>query len=431
MNTLIKVENLSKQYRLGLVGTGTMRDDFTKWWSGVRGKENPLLKLGETNDRTIIGNSDYVWSLKDINFDVQQGDILGIIGRNGAGKSTLLKILSRITAPTTGSVKIKGRVASLLEVGTGFHPELTGRENIYLNGAILGMKKAEITKKLDEIIQFSSVERYVDTPVKRYSSGMYVRLAFAVAAHLDPEILIIDEVLAVGDTEFQNKCLGKIKDISGEGRTVLFVSHNMGSVQNLCNRGILLNNGEVLFDGSSTDAVTAYVSSAINFNTSNYIEIQKEHKNSGVLSEIEVKSLELLEGFQYNQYATNDPMTVELTLFGNQSIENFRVAFGIYTLQEEGVASHFSNPKFSIKKGEIKKIRLKINHHQLAKGQYYFNFAIGKGNEETGVREFDLVMKTLFFEISYTDVDHSKGIVMWDKQGWGSINLQNVEAIEI
>ena len=431
MNTLIKVENLSKQYRLGLVGTGTMRDDFTKWWSGIRGKENPLLKLGETNDRTTTGNSDYVWSLRDINFNVNQGDVLGIIGRNGAGKSTLLKILSRITAPTTGSVKIKGRVASLLEVGTGFHPELTGLENIYLNGAILGMKKAEITKKLDEIIQFSSVERYVDTPVKRYSSGMYVRLAFAVAAHLDPEILIIDEVLAVGDTEFQNKCLGKIKDISGEGRTVLFVSHNMGSVQNLCNRGILLNNGEVLFDGSSADAVTAYVSSAINFNTSNYIEIQKEHKNNGVLSEIEVKSLELLEGFQYNQYATNDPMTVELTLFGNQSIDDFRIAFGIYTLQEEGVASHFSDPKFSIKKGEIKKIRLKINHHQLAKGQYYFNFAIGKGNEKTGVREFDLVMKTLFFEISYTDIDHSKGIVMWDKQGWGSINLQNVDAIEV
>ena len=431
MNTLIKVENLSKQYRLGVVGTGTMRDDFTKWWSSVRGKENPLLKLGETNDRTTTGNSDYVWSLKNINFDVNQGDVLGIIGRNGAGKSTLLKILSRITAPTTGSVKIKGRVASLLEVGTGFHPELTGRENIYLNGAILGMKKNEITKKLDEIIQFSSVERYVDTPVKRYSSGMYVRLAFAVAAHLDPEILIIDEVLAVGDTEFQNKCLGKIKDISGEGRTVLFVSHNMGSVQNLCNRGILLNNGEVVFDGSSTDAVNAYVSSAINFDTSNFIEIKKEHKNSGVLSEIEVKSLELLEGFQFNQYATNDPMTVELTLFGNQSIDDFRVAFGIYTLQEEGVASHFSDPKFSIKKGEIKKIRLKINHHQLAKGQYYFNFAIGKGNEETGVREFDLVMKTLFFEISYTDIDHSKGIVMWDKQGWGSINLQNVEAIEM
>ncbi len=431
MNTLIKVENLSKQYRLGQIGSGTMRDDFTRWWSNLRGKENPLLKLGETNDRTTIGNSEYVWSLKDINFNVNQGDILGIIGRNGAGKSTLLKILSRITAPTTGSVKIKGRVASLLEVGTGFHPELSGRENIYLNGAILGMKKAEISRKLDEIISFSSVERYVDTPVKRYSSGMYVRLAFAVAAHLDPEILIIDEVLAVGDMEFQNKCLGKIKDISSEGRTVLFVSHNMGSVQNLCSRGIVLNNGEILFDGSSYDAVNAYVANSINFNTSNFMEIQEVHRNNGVFREIEIKSLELIENFQFNQYATNDTITIELVLYGNQSVEDFRIAFGIYSLQEVGVASHFSEPKFSIKKGEEKKIRLKIINHQLAKGQYYFNFAIGKGNEETGVREFDLVMKTLFFEISYTDSSHSKGIILWDNQGWGNINLQHVEAIEI
>ena len=431
MSTLIKVEGLSKQYRLGVVGTGTMRDDLIKWWSAIRGKENPLLKLGESNDRTQTGISNYVWSLKDINFEVNQGDVLGIIGRNGAGKSTLLKILSRITAPTTGSVKIKGRVASLLEVGTGFHPELTGRENIYLNGAILGMKKAEIARKMDEIIAFSSVERYVDTPVKRYSSGMYVRLAFAVAAHLDPEILILDEVLAVGDTEFQNKCLGKIKDISTQGRTVLFVSHNMGSIQNLCNRGLLLNNGEVVFDGKANDAVMEYVARAINFNSASFIEILPEHHSSGTLTEIQVISVELLEGFQFNQYATNDEMNVELTLFANQSIDNFRIAFGIYTIQEEGVAAHFTEPKFSVKKGETKKIKLKINNHQLAKGQYYFNFAIGKGNEETGVREFDIVMKTLFFEIAYTDKDHAKGIMMWDQQGWGKINFQNVIASEV
>lgn len=427
MNTLIKVDNLSKQYRLGVVGTGTMRDDFSRWWSSIRGKENPLLKLGEQNDRTVVGNSNYVWSLKDINFEVNQGDVLGIIGRNGAGKSTLLKILSRITAPTTGSVKIKGRVASLLEVGTGFHPELTGRENIYLNGAILGMKKSEITRKLDEIIAFSSVERYVDTPVKRYSSGMYVRLAFAVAAHLDPEILVIDEVLAVGDTEFQNKCLGKIKDISGEGRTVLFVSHNMGSVQNLCTRGILLNNGEIVFDGSSSGAVNEYVARGINFNTARFVEVTNEHRAGGTLNEIQLISLEFVDGFTFNQYATNDDITIELILFGNQSIEDFRIGFGIYTIQEEGVAAHFTQPKFSIQKGEQKKINLKIKNHQLAKGQYYFNFAIGKGNEETGVREFDIVMKSLFFEIAFTDIDHAKGIVMWDQQGWGKINLQNVD----
>ncbi|WP_304062786.1 ABC transporter ATP-binding protein [Pedobacter glucosidilyticus] len=244
MGVAIKVENLSKQYRLGKIGTGSIAHDLNKWWHTVRGKENPYLKIGETNDRSTKGNSDYVWSLKDINFEIEQGDAVGIIGRNGAGKSTLLKILSRVTGPTTGSVKVKGRIASLLEVGTGFHPELSGRENIFLNGAILGMRKHEIQRQFDEIVDFAGVERYIDTPVKRYSSGMYVRLAFAVAAHLQSEILIVDEVLAVGDAEFQKKCLGKMNDVSkGEGRTVLFVSHNMNSIKTLCHSGIYLKNG--------------------------------------------------------------------------------------------------------------------------------------------------------------------------------------------
>jgi lipopolysaccharide transport system ATP-binding protein len=241
MPPIIKVENLSKQYRLGTVGTGTMKDDLKRWWHKSRGKEDPFLTIGDTNDRSAKGQSDYVWALKDINFEVQPGEVLGIIGRNGAGKSTLLKILSRVTEPTTGRIIMNGRVASLLEVGTGMHPDLTGRENIYLNGAILGMTKAEINQKLDEIIDFSGVERYIDTPVKRYSSGMHVRLGFAVAAHLEPEILIVDEVLAVGDAEFQKKCIGKMKDVStNEGRTVLFVSHNLGVIKQLCQRGILL-----------------------------------------------------------------------------------------------------------------------------------------------------------------------------------------------
>ena len=245
-NTIIKVENLSKQYRLGTVSTGTLSHDLNRWWHRVRGNEDPYLKVGETNDRTQKGSGDYVWALRDINFSVNNGDVVGIIGRNGAGKSTLLKILSRTTSPTTGSVKIKGRIASLLEVGTGFHPELTGRENIFLNGAIMGMTKNEITRKFDEIVDFAGVERYIETPVKRYSSGMYVRLAFAVAAHLEPEILIVDEVLAVGDAEFQKKALGKMRDVSGkEGRTVLFVSHNMAAIKNLCTKGILMEKGGV------------------------------------------------------------------------------------------------------------------------------------------------------------------------------------------
>lgn len=263
MAKAIKIENLSKAYQLGDFGTGTISRDLERFWARLRGKEDPFLKIGEINDRTTKGESDVVWSLKDLNFDIEQGDSVGIIGRNGAGKSTLLKILSRVTSPTTGSIKVKGRIASLLEVGTGFHPELTGKENIFLNGAILGMRKAEIKRKFDEIVDFSGVERYIDTPVKRYSSGMYVRLAFAVAAHLESEILIVDEVLAVGDAEFQKKCLGKMGDVSrGEGRTVLFVSHNMDSVRTLCNNGIVLKHGELQFNGGVVPAINSYLSTS-------------------------------------------------------------------------------------------------------------------------------------------------------------------------
>ena len=257
----IEFENVSKQYRLGLVSTRTISHDLNRWWAmNVRGKEDPYLKIGETNDRSTKGNSEYVWALKDINFSIEQGDVVGIIGKNGAGKSTLLKLLSRVTVPTTGEIRANGRIASLLEVGTGFHPEMTGRENIYLNGAIMGMTKAEISRKLDEIVDFSGCERYIDTPVKRYSSGMKVRLGFAVAAHLDPEILVVDEVLAVGDAEFQKKAIGKMQDVaSGKGRTVLFVSHNMGAVKRLCKSGILLENGQVSFAGTAEETISRYL----------------------------------------------------------------------------------------------------------------------------------------------------------------------------
>ncbi|MBN2836750.1 MAG: ABC transporter ATP-binding protein [Candidatus Delongbacteria bacterium] len=261
MSTAIKFENISKQYRLGLVSTNTISHDLNRWWKmNIRGQEDPYLKIGDVNDRSTKANSDYVWALKDINFEVQQGDVLGIIGKNGAGKSTLLKILSKVTSPSTGSIRAKGRIASLLEVGTGFHPELTGRENIYMNGAIMGMNKAEITRKLDEIVDFSGCERYIDTPVKRYSSGMTVRLGFAIAAHLDPEILVVDEVLAVGDAEFQKKAIGKMQDVSkGEGRTVLFVSHNLASINKLCTKGIVLKDGMISCKGPISDCVNYYL----------------------------------------------------------------------------------------------------------------------------------------------------------------------------
>ena len=256
---VIKVENLFKQYQLGQVSTGTISHDFNRWIHKIRGKEDPYEQITLENVREEKGDSNYIWALKDVNFAVNQGDVLGIIGRNGAGKSTLLKILSKVTAPTKGTLKIRGRIASLLEVGTGFHPELTGRENIFLNGAILGMTKSEIRSKFDEIVAFSGVEKYIDTPVKRYSSGMYVRLAFAVAAHLEPEILIIDEVLAVGDAEFQKKCLGKMKDVSNQGRTVIFVSHNLVAVKSLCKTGILMERGNITFSGSADETVEHYV----------------------------------------------------------------------------------------------------------------------------------------------------------------------------
>jgi len=260
----IKFNHVGKQYRLGLVSTGTFSHDFSRWWAmNILGREDPYLKIGDTNVRSSKGNSDFVWALKDINFSVEQGDVVGIIGKNGAGKSTLLKLLSRVTAPTVGEINVCGRIASLLEVGTGFHPEMTGRENIYMNGAIMGMTKAEITRKLDEIVDFSGCERYIDTPVKRYSSGMKVRLGFSVAAHLEPEILVVDEVLAVGDADFQKKAIGKMQDVSkGEGRTVLFVSHNMAAVRSLCQKGVVLRDGMTDFIGTADEAIGHYLNSS-------------------------------------------------------------------------------------------------------------------------------------------------------------------------
>jgi lipopolysaccharide transport system ATP-binding protein len=289
---ILKAENISKQYRLGQVGTGTLSHDLNRWWYQMRGKEDPYLKIGDTNDRSTKGESDYVWALQDINFEVERGEVLGIIGKNGAGKSTLLKILSRVTAPTTGSIKFGGRVASLLEVGTGFNGEMTGRENVYLNGAILGMTKKEITSKIDEIIDFSGCNRYIDTPVKRYSSGMTVRLAFAVAAFLEPEILIIDEVLAVGDAEFQKKAIGKMQDISRTGlRTVLFVSHNMMAVKSLCTKSIVLENGLVVFEGNTDDAIDYYLK-LNSSNSSILIKDIKERKGKGDIKIVDVQILD-------------------------------------------------------------------------------------------------------------------------------------------
>jgi lipopolysaccharide transport system ATP-binding protein len=283
MNVVLKAENISKQYRLGQVGTGTLSHDLKRWLYKIRGKNDPFLRIGDENDRTKTSQSEYVWALKDLDFEVYKGDVLGIIGKNGAGKSTLLKLLSQVTAPTTGTIKIKGRIAALLEVGTGFHPDLTGLENIFLNGAILGMKKSEIKSKLDEIVDFSGCLKYIDTPVKRYSSGMIVRLGFAVAAHLEPEILIVDEVLAVGDSEFQDKCIAKMKDISGQGRTVIFVSHNMASMKSLCKKGMLMSNGRMIQQGSIDSIIETYLAATHKATYSGDIPANASSINRGIV----------------------------------------------------------------------------------------------------------------------------------------------------
>jgi lipopolysaccharide transport system ATP-binding protein len=333
-DTVIRVENISKLYRLGEVGTGTLSHDLNRWWHRIRGKEDPYLKIGQTNDRTVEGDSEYAWALKDINFEVKRGEVLGIIGRNGAGKSTLLKILSRVTTPTSGEIKIKGRVASLLEVGTGFNPELTGRDNIYLNGAIMGMRRQEITRKFDEIVAFSGVERYIDTPVKRYSSGMYVRLAFAVAAHLEPEILIVDEVLAVGDAEFQKKCLGKMQDVAGHGRTILFVSHNMVAVQSLCRRGLLLREGTLIAD----DAVAPVISSYLSFyNGRDEIRQWDDPQTAPGNEMLRIKSIQLVSESVENSslISMQTPFRIETEYWALNTSRQLHIAY--HLLNDQGV----------------------------------------------------------------------------------------------
>ncbi len=329
MKPIIKIENVSKQYRLGLTGTGTFSHDVNRWWHNIRGKEDPYLKIGETNDRSTKGESEYVWALRDINFEVMPGEVLGIIGKNGAGKSTLLKLLSRVTAPTTGSIKARGRIASLLEVGTGFHPELTGRENVFLNGAIMGMTKPEIRAKFDEIVDFAGCERYIDTPVKRYSSGMYVRLAFAVAAHLEPDILVVDEVLAVGDAEFQKKAIGKMKEVSTEGgRTVLFVSHNMESVRKLCNTGIVLSNGIISYTGDVDHTISNYLSDGKKSNN----ELIYADK---IKDEIQLNSIIVKNEDNNNAYTTKDDLKIIIDYTLYETLLNLRVIINFFT--EDGI----------------------------------------------------------------------------------------------
>ena len=400
-NTAIKVENLSKIYRLGEIGTGTISRDMERWFkTKVLKQEDPFLKIGETNDRANKGMSDIVYSLQDINFEINQGDAVGIIGRNGAGKSTLLKILSRVTTPTTGRINIKGRVASLLEVGTGFHPELTGRENIYLNGAILGMRKREIDRKLDEIIDFSGVERYIDTPVKRYSSGMYVRLAFAVAAHLESEILIVDEVLAVGDAEFQKKCLGKMGEVSkGEGRTVLFVSHNMAAVQSLCDQSILLENGRLKDFKVSSEIIQNYLSFNSKVSSTFKLPNLESIKNKVFFEEA------FISGGIKNQYKSSffigDDLNLIFSIRNNRaSYDDINIAIEIRKQNNGLKIAHIvdvdSSFNLKLQAGGKARVNILFNDIRLYPGVYLISLYCG--NKEIS-EQFHYLENCLSFEI--------------------------------
>lgn len=382
----IEIESLSKQYRLGYVGLDSLGHDFNRWWHTIRGKEDPYLKIGEENDRTSKGHSQYVWALRDISFSVNEGEVLGIIGKNGAGKSTLLKILSRVTGPTTGTIKYNGRLASLLEVGTGFHPELTGRENIYLNGTLLGMTKKEVDAKIDEIIDFAGVERYVDTPAKRYSSGMTVRLGFAVAAFLEPDILVVDEVLAVGDAEFQRKAVGKMKDVaSSTGRTVLFVSHNMASVKALCSRCVVLANGRIVFSGPTEEAIDSYLKNyrgnveanlSMNWendliNEDSYLRILSTHINESQIGSIchlfVNKSFTLTVNYELLQSESDIDLT--LKFYTADDI----LLFVTSSINESSNRVVFPSGKYSSK--------VEIPNHLLNSGEYRVDIVFGKAQK--------------------------------------------------
>jgi lipopolysaccharide transport system ATP-binding protein len=395
------VEDVGKLYRLGEIGTGTISHDLNRWWARVRGKDDPFAKIGETNDRTAKGESDYVWALKDVNFEIKQGEAIGIIGRNGAGKSTLLKLLSKVTTPTSGTIKIKGRIASLLEVGTGFHPELTGRENIFLNGAILGMTKKEIFSKFDEIVEFAGVERYIDTPVKRYSSGMYVRLAFAVAAHLESEILIIDEVLAVGDAEFQKKCLGKMDDASKHGRTVLFVSHQMGTIAQLCSTSILMNKGRTTHQGPTQSIIETYLKTQ---NNKGFYEAEIEEVKNKEAFFVYQKMVDE-QGNLVNQLTNKDPIILEMKINVQHWHDDYELSLSLQHRIKGRIFTVNTPLKKLIKPGEEQKIiRFSIKPDFLVPNNYSWLNSI----HIPGSRLIDVLWEESHFTLNDAGTDFAR-----------------------
>lgn len=420
----VKIENLSKLYRLGTVSTRTLSHDLNRWvQTNLRGKEDPYLKVGESGGHFAGGDSDFIWALKNINLEVRQGEVLGIIGRNGAGKSTLLKILSKVTTPTSGTIKAKGRIASLLEVGTGFHPEMTGRENIFMNGSIMGMSKSEIKGKLDEIIDFAGVERYIDTPVKRYSTGMTVRLGFAVAAHLDPDILVIDEVLAVGDLEFQRKAIGKMEDITrNKGRTVLLVSHNLNSIRQLSSEAILLDNGQISYHGNTDDTVDVYIKEKDTKRDVWCVQIDQSHRkfNSG-------KQLEFSSVRRESDYliASDEPIKLTIAFKRNNPVKAARLAGMINYEDNSRVGLFFSNP-FDVPDQNEFEISVTLKNHNLSQGRYYLDFNIGTGDPTSEIVDYDVIYNTITFRVEYGSIKSRLPITSW-KSNWGRSWYKDVD----
>ena len=423
MATAIEFNHVGKQYRLGLVSTKTLSHDLNRWWqTSILGKEDPYLKIGETNDRSVAGSSEYVWALQDIDFKVEQGDVVGIIGKNGAGKSTLLKLLSKVTGPTVGTIRARGRIGSLLEVGTGFHPEMTGRENIYMNGAIMGMTKNDIDRKLDEIVSFSGCERYIDTPVKRYSSGMTVRLGFAVAAHLEPEILVVDEVLAVGDAEFQKKAIGKMQDVSkGEGRTVLFVSHNMDSIKNLCKSGILLEKGRISFQGTAVECINTY----LDVEKDRYLTetfVSDKYRKYLRYKQIEILSVRLLNPSP--EFYSGEEVIAEIKMRRNErNIDKFTLEMMVYDVMGKRVGAYIS-PVTSCGDNDDITAVIGLCNHNLAKGKYYLGFNVGLKTDEYEFIDYDIVFDVLSFQVKYLSSDRKEEIKLW-RDDWGSIQFRD------
>jgi len=410
---VIYLNNVGKEYRLGLIGGGTLKEDLQSWWARLRGRDDPNTVIGTraiTNER--------FWALKDINLEVQQGERLGIIGANGAGKSTLLKLLSRVTAPTTGQISYRGRIASMLEVGTGFHPELTGRENISLNGTILGMTKSEVDRKFDEIVAFSEVEQFIDTPVKRYSSGMYVKLAFAVAAHLDPEILVVDEVLAVGDIKFQQKCLGKMGDVARKGRTVLYVSHNMNTVQQLCNRVVLLDGGRIKFIGDPDEGIKLYIDKSVKLTGS--MNLLDKPRVAPVSQGVTMVSAEFVEKNDMT-YSSDEAMLLKMRWRANQNLANLSFAVEILYEDDSIAGRAVSTPFFTVINEQQLDITFRLDISNLAPGRYKTIFVVYQPNETGNLLTVDHIDSALSFMVKNT-LSYS-----WHHRWWGHIQLPEIK----